>query len=86
MTTEAGTPNPATVTEETAFRYFGTPDVGNAQLTSVWPEFVSTFAVTPFFRTTLCALGELRDASRRRPGATALLTLTSTISPVAHAW
>jgi hypothetical protein len=52
MTSEAGTPNPATVTLTTALRYFGTPDVENAQVTSVWPESDSTFAVMPFFRTT----------------------------------
>src|SRR5580692_12061172 len=77
MTIDAGTPNPATVTEETALRYLGTPDVGKAQLTSVWPESDSTFAVMPFFSTTFLAL-ENCGTRAVAAGATALLTLTST--------
>ena len=79
MTAEAGTPNPATVTDDTALRYLGTPVVGNAQLTSVCPELLSTFAVTPFFSTTFF---ELENCGTRavEVGAMTLLTFTSTMT------
>jgi hypothetical protein len=78
MTADAGTLNPATVTEATALRYFGTPVVGYAQLTSVCPALVITLAVTPFFKVTFLEL-ENCETWAVGPGATALLSLTSTM-------
>jgi hypothetical protein len=78
MTTDAGTSNPATVTEDTAVRYFGTPVVGYAQLTSVCPPLVSTLALMPFFRMTDFEL-ENCGAWSVVLGATTLLSFTSTM-------